>query len=82
MARESKDLKLAAKKEEGGNSSSFQARSRIHRHLKNAREENDFHFIFLSFQVIPSLNGKLTGMAFRVPIPDVSVVDLTVITEK
>jgi len=24
------------------------------------------------------LNGKLTGMAFRVPTPDVSVVDLTV----
>ena len=30
------------------------------------------------FQVIPELNGKLTGMAFRVPTPDVSVVDLTV----
>lgn len=29
-------------------------------------------------KVIPSLNGKLTGMAFRVPTPDVSVVDLTV----
>jgi len=28
--------------------------------------------------VIPSLNGKLTGMAFRVPTIDVSVVDLTV----
>jgi len=28
--------------------------------------------------VIPDLNGKLTGMAFRVPTPDVSVVDLTV----
>ena len=28
-------------------------------------------------KVIPSLNGKLTGMAFRVPTPDVSVVDLT-----
>jgi len=28
--------------------------------------------------VIPSLNGKLTGMAFRVPTSDVSVVDLTV----
>merc|ERR1711918_321787 len=27
--------------------------------------------------VIPSLNGKLTGMAFRVPTADVSVVDLT-----
>jgi glyceraldehyde 3-phosphate dehydrogenase len=29
-------------------------------------------------KVIPSLNGKLTGMAFRVPTADVSVVDLTV----
>ncbi|MDO8951280.1 MAG: type I glyceraldehyde-3-phosphate dehydrogenase [Draconibacterium sp.] len=29
-------------------------------------------------KVIPSLNGKLTGMAFRVPTPNVSVVDLTV----
>jgi glyceraldehyde 3-phosphate dehydrogenase len=29
-------------------------------------------------RVIPALNGKLTGMAFRVPTPDVSVVDLTV----
>ena len=29
-------------------------------------------------KVIPALNGKLTGMAFRVPNPDVSVVDLTV----
>jgi len=29
-------------------------------------------------KVIPDLNGKLTGMAFRVPTPDVSVVDLTV----
>nr|QGZ07429.1 glyceraldehyde-3-phosphate dehydrogenase 1 [Amphitetranychus viennensis] len=28
-------------------------------------------------KVIPDLNGKLTGMAFRVPVPDVSVVDLT-----
>lgn len=28
-------------------------------------------------KVIPSLKGKLTGMAFRVPVPDVSVVDLT-----
>ncbi len=28
-------------------------------------------------KVIPSLNGKLTGMAFRVPTPNVSVVDLT-----
>jgi len=29
-------------------------------------------------KVIPKLDGKLTGMAFRVPTPDVSVVDLTV----
>jgi glyceraldehyde 3-phosphate dehydrogenase len=29
-------------------------------------------------KVIPALNGKITGMAFRVPTPDVSVVDLTV----
>jgi len=29
-------------------------------------------------KVIPELEGKLTGMAFRVPTPDVSVVDLTV----
>ncbi len=29
-------------------------------------------------QVLPELNGKLTGMAFRVPTQDVSVVDLTV----
>ncbi len=28
-------------------------------------------------QVLPELNGKLTGMAFRVPTADVSVVDLT-----
>ena len=33
-------------------------------------------------KVIPSLNGKLTGMAFRVPVLDVSVVDLTVRLEK
>merc|ERR1711879_1108583 len=31
---------------------------------------------------IPSVNGKLTGMAFRVPTPDVSVVDLTCRLEK
>ncbi|KAH7103604.1 glyceraldehyde 3-phosphate dehydrogenase [Auriculariales sp. MPI-PUGE-AT-0066] len=33
-------------------------------------------------KVIPSLNGKLTGMAFRVPVADVSVVDLVVRLEK
>jgi glyceraldehyde 3-phosphate dehydrogenase len=33
-------------------------------------------------KVLPELNGKLTGMAFRVPPPDVSVVDLTVRLEK
>jgi glyceraldehyde 3-phosphate dehydrogenase len=32
--------------------------------------------------VLPELKGKLTGMAFRVPTPDVSVVDLTFRTEK
>ncbi|XP_063965914.1 glyceraldehyde-3-phosphate dehydrogenase-like [Lytechinus pictus] len=33
-------------------------------------------------KVIPELNGKLTGMAFRVPVPDVSVVDLTIRLKK
>ncbi|WP_225639506.1 type I glyceraldehyde-3-phosphate dehydrogenase [Candidatus Profftia sp. (ex Adelges kitamiensis)] len=33
-------------------------------------------------KVIPELNGKLTGMAFRVPTPNVSVVDLTARLEK
>ena len=33
-------------------------------------------------KVIPELNGKLTGMSFRVPTTDVSVVDLTVNLEK
>jgi len=33
---------------------------------------------WLMLQVLPELNGKLTGMAFRVPTQDVSVVDLTV----
>lgn len=33
-------------------------------------------------KVIPELNGKLTGMAVRVPTPDVSMVDLTVRTIK
>jgi glyceraldehyde 3-phosphate dehydrogenase len=33
-------------------------------------------------KVIPELNGKLTGMAFRVPTPNVSVVDLTVNLKK
>lgn len=32
--------------------------------------------------VIPSIKGKLTGMSFRVPVPNVSVVDLTVRLEK
>jgi len=33
-------------------------------------------------EVLPSTKGKLTGMAFRVPTPDVSVVDLTFLAEK
>lgn len=33
-------------------------------------------------KVIPELNGKLTGMSFRVPTPDVSVVDLTCTLKK
>lgn len=33
-------------------------------------------------KVIPELNGKLTGMAVRVPTADVSLVDLTIRTEK
>jgi len=33
-------------------------------------------------KVIPSLEGKITGMSFRVPTPDVSVVDLTARLEK
>jgi len=33
-------------------------------------------------KVIPALVGKLTGMSFRVPVPDVSVVDLTCKLEK
>merc|ERR1711881_776257 len=33
-------------------------------------------------KVLPALNGKLTGMAFRVPTPDVSVVDPTCKLEK
>lgn len=33
-------------------------------------------------KVIPEMNGKLTGMSFRVPVPDVSVVDVTLRLEK
>ena len=33
-------------------------------------------------EVLPVTKGKLTGMSFRVPVPDVSVVDLTVTTTK
>jgi len=33
-------------------------------------------------KVLPALNNKLTGMAFRVPTVDVSVVNLTVRLEK
>jgi glyceraldehyde-3-phosphate dehydrogenase/erythrose-4-phosphate dehydrogenase len=38
--------------------------------------------MILNLQVIPELNEKLTGMAFRVPTPNVSVVDLTARLEK
>ncbi len=33
-------------------------------------------------EVLPAVKGKMTGMSFRVPTPDVSVVDLTLRTEK
>ncbi len=33
-------------------------------------------------KVLPQLNGKLTGMSFRVPTSDVSAVDMTVVLEK
>merc|ERR1711907_19508 len=33
-------------------------------------------------KVLPELNGKLTGMAFRVPVTNVSVVDLTCVLKK
>lgn len=33
-------------------------------------------------KVLPELNGKLTGMSFRVPTSDVSVVDLTVVLDR
>jgi glyceraldehyde 3-phosphate dehydrogenase len=33
-------------------------------------------------EVIPKVKGRLTGMAFRVPVPDVSVVDLTFLAER
>ena len=36
------------------------------------------YYCYYCLQVIPELNGKLTGMAFRVPVANVSVVDLTV----
>ena len=42
------------------------------------RVKLQFFYLVLNVKVIPELNGKLTGMAFRVPTPDVSVVDLTV----
>ena len=32
--------------------------------------------------VLPSLKGKLDGTAIRVPTPNVSLIDLTVVTEK
>jgi glyceraldehyde 3-phosphate dehydrogenase len=33
-------------------------------------------------EVLPAVKGKLTGMAFRVPTPDVSVVDLTFLSSR
>merc|ERR1712159_453985 len=33
-------------------------------------------------RILPELDGKLTGMAFRIPTPNVSVVDLTVSINK
>jgi len=33
-------------------------------------------------KVLPALNGKLDGVAVRVPVPNVSIVDLTVVTNK
>jgi glyceraldehyde 3-phosphate dehydrogenase len=33
-------------------------------------------------KVFPELNGKLTGMVFHVPPPNVSIVDLTCLLEK
>lgn len=45
-----------------------------------------FYYYYLKLQavgkVLPELNGKLTGMAFRVPTANVSVVDLTCRLEK
>ncbi|KAH0462671.1 hypothetical protein IEQ34_010246 [Dendrobium chrysotoxum] len=50
--------------------------------------ENGIYVFFLLVneqavgKVLPTLNGKFTGMAFRVPTVDVSVVDLTMRIEK
>jgi glyceraldehyde 3-phosphate dehydrogenase len=41
-----------------------------------------FHILQAVGKVLPSLYNKLTGMSFRVPAVDVSVVDLTVRLEK
>ena len=45
-------------------------------------DEYTFTDLSMLFKVIPELDEKLTGMAFRVPTADVSVVDLTVRLEK
>lgn len=42
------------------------------------KDKADLLIAKIWLQVLPELNGKLTGMAFRVPTSDVSVVDLTV----
>ncbi|EQB60824.1 cytosolic glyceraldehyde-3-phosphate dehydrogenase [Vairimorpha apis BRL 01] len=51
-----------------------------HRNVKNViiTAPSDDAPMFAVGKIIPELNGKLNGMSMRVPLPDVSVVDLTV----